>query len=119
MQPTTFVSGRKFDAAKLSEEMRTEQQIIGFWSRYAAMKRANAVSAEQQATTGDILSIPIDEYHRDPNVPSEEYDIHATTDDCVDVETQETSDANRQPQIYMQKRQIDDVKNTSFQQAFN
>ncbi len=96
------LSGRKFDAAKLAISMRhetnddgsqmfkkdeylTAQQITSFWSRHAANVRAGAVDARKrtapptEAGAADeettSLVIPLDEYIKDPNIPTEEMEL--------------------------------------------
>ncbi len=51
------------------KEFLTGQQVMGYWSHYAAKVRENAAAARREATDRE-LEIPIDEYRRDPTIPT-------------------------------------------------
>ncbi len=65
----------------------TAQQITSFWSRHAASARASAVDARDKtsgpseagpAVEETILAVPLDEYKKDPNIPTEEMELRDT-----------------------------------------
>ncbi len=89
-----LISGRKFDAAKLSRDMRhelntdgkrkftkdeflTTQQITSFWSRYASSTRANAAAAREEARGSNFPDVPLEDSRADPNIPTDEDIIHS------------------------------------------
>ncbi len=93
----TTILGCKFDAAKLSADMRhevtsdgkrmfakeeflTAQQITSFWSRYASNARVNAAAAREEALRPQFPDVPVDESQDDPNIPTEEDKLRAAFD---------------------------------------